>query len=70
MLSFDPLREWFNKTGRQRTDMYIDCGFAPQTVAKVWGDRFPIRTDVIEKICETYGLRIEQVLVWKNEEDK
>ncbi|WP_374049711.1 helix-turn-helix domain-containing protein [Paenibacillus larvae] len=49
--------------------MYIDCGFAPQTVAKVWGDRFPMRTDVIEKICKTYGLRIEQVLVWKNEEE-
>ena len=65
MLTFEPLRLWFKANNKQRTDMYKDCGFAPQTVAKIWNDRFPVRSDIIDKICDTYDLQIEQVIKHK-----
>ncbi|PZM63726.1 helix-turn-helix domain-containing protein [Paenibacillus dendritiformis] len=68
MLTFEPLRKWFTSKDKNRTEMYKTCGFAPTTVAKIWDDRFPVRSDVIEKICRTYNLRIEQVIEYKEDE--
>ncbi|WP_309479244.1 helix-turn-helix domain-containing protein [Brevibacillus agri] len=56
---------WFIKTGKPRTDIRTDCDFSPSTVAKIWNDRFPVRSDVIETICKTYGLRIEEVIEYR-----
>lgn len=67
-LTFEPLRKWFVKENKKRTEMYETCGFSPTTVAKLWDDRFPIRSDVIETICRTYHLRIEQVIEYKEDE--
>ncbi len=65
MLTFEPFRVWFIKTGKPRTDIRTDCDFSPSTVAKIWNDRFPVRSDVIETICKTYGLRIEEVIEYR-----
>lgn len=67
-LSFEPLRKWFVKEKKKRTEMYETCRFSPTTVAKIWDDRFPVRSDVIETICRTYKLKIEQVIEYKEDE--
>ncbi|MFW5434373.1 helix-turn-helix domain-containing protein [Paenibacillus apiarius] len=61
-LTFEPLRKWFDSKNKKRTEMYTTCKFSPTTVAKLWDDRFPVRSDVIETICRTYKLRIENVI--------
>lgn len=68
MLTFEPFRIWCVKKRKNRTDLNKECGFAPATVAKIWHDRFPVRSDVIEKICRTYGLRIEEVIEYRGED--
>lgn len=67
MLTFEPFRVWFIKhhPTNSKEDFRTETGFAPNTAAKVWKDRFPVRSDVIERICETYDLRIEQVIEFR-----
>jgi len=48
-------------------DLQKETGFSPTTASKVWNDRFPVRSDVIETICGTYGLSVEQVIRYKKE---
>ncbi|PTM51938.1 helix-turn-helix domain-containing protein [Desmospora activa] len=69
MLTFEPLRIWFVKQNKNRTDMCKkeECGFSPQTVAKIWRDA-RVRSDVIERICETYNLPVEQVMQYKKQD--
>ncbi|GKS15077.1 hypothetical protein YDYSY3_60770 [Paenibacillus chitinolyticus] len=75
MLTFEPFRIWYDRqrSGNQKkkkTDMYEECGFAPRTVAKIFKDEFPVRSDVLETICRVYGLRIEQVISYRGEADE
>lgn len=65
MLTFEPFRIWYTKTGKPRMDIRDDCNFAPTTIAKIWRDRFPVRSDVIETLCRVYGLRIEEVIEYR-----
>jgi len=67
MLTFEPFRIWFMRSGKSKMAMQAECGLQPTTAAKVWNDRFPVRSDVIEKICRTYNLRIEQVIEYRSE---
>lgn len=68
MLTFEPLRIWFVKKNKKRTDMCEECGFSPQTVAKIWKDS-RVRSDVIDRICETYDLAVEQVIEYRKKKD-
>lgn len=68
-LSFEPFRVWFvtkHPTGK-KGDLEKETGFSPVTVAKVWHDRFPIRSDVIERLCETYDLEVHEVICRKRD---
>jgi DNA-binding Xre family transcriptional regulator len=67
MLTFEPFRIWYDRQKKKKTDMYTECGFAPGTVAKIFSDGFPVRSDVIETICRVYGLRVEQVIEYREE---
>jgi hypothetical protein len=64
MLTFEPFRVWFikNHPTRDKMDFIKETGFAPRTASKVWKDRFPVRSDVIDRICETYGLHVHEVI--------
>lgn len=61
-LSFEPLRIYFVKKKKDKMDLVNEVKLSPSTAAKVWNDRFPLRTDVIDRICETYDLEIEDVI--------
>lgn len=66
-LTFEPFRIWFIKyhpTG-SRMDFIKETGLAPGTAAKIWNDRFPVKTDLIVLLCSTYNLRIEQVVEFR-----
>lgn len=67
-LTFEPFRIWYMRQRKKKTDMYSECGFAPATVAKIFSDGFPVRTDVVERICEVYDLRVEQVIEYRKED--
>ncbi|MBS7531880.1 helix-turn-helix domain-containing protein [Hazenella sp. IB182353] len=69
-LTFKPFHIWFNThhSTKERMDFINETKFAPQTASKVWNDRFPVKSDVIERICETYNLKIEEVCEYR--EDK
>jgi len=74
-LTFEPFRQWFaqQKDGsrpKRKTDLYSECGFSSNTCGKIWNDRFPVRSEVIEKLCQVYGLRIEQVIEYREDETK
>jgi DNA-binding Xre family transcriptional regulator len=69
-LTFEPFRIWYDRQRKKKTDMYAECGFAPATVAKIFSDGFPVRTDVIERICDVYGLRVEQVIEYREDTEK
>jgi hypothetical protein len=66
-LTFEPFRVWFVKhhPTRKKMDFQRETGLAPSSAAKVWEDRFPVRSDVIERICETYDLKVEEVIQMK-----
>lgn len=65
MLTFEPFRIWYTKTGKPRTDIRSDCNLAPSTVAKIWKDGFPVRSDVIETLCRVYNLSLDQVIEYR-----
>lgn len=65
MLTFEPFRVWYTTQRKPRTDIRTDCGFAPSTVAKIWNDRMPFRSDVLDTLCRVYELRVEQVIEWR-----
>jgi hypothetical protein len=63
-LTFEPFRVWFvkhHRTGR-KMDFQHDTGLAPRTAAKVWNDRLPVSSDVVDRICSAYNLRVDQVI--------
>lgn len=66
-LTFEPFRIWFVKQHptHRKMDFIEETGFSPRTAAKIWEDRFPVRSDVIATICETYGLKVEQVIEFR-----
>lgn len=71
-LTFQPFRDWYagQKDGsrpKRKTDMYTECNFSPSTVAKIFSDGFPVRSDVIETICRVYKLPIEQVIEFRRD---
>lgn len=61
-LTFEPFRIYFVKTKRDKMELIEKVGFSPKTAAKVWNDRFPIRSDVIDRLCETYDLEVHEVI--------
>ncbi|BFH18247.1 hypothetical protein J6TS7_20670 [Paenibacillus dendritiformis] len=65
MLTFEPFRIWLVKSKKSNTEVLNDCGFSPTTVAKIMKDRFPVRSDVIEKLCRVYHLRIDEVIEYR-----
>lgn len=71
-ISFAPFRAWYvneHPTG-QKQDMIKELNTSWKTVSKIWGDKLPVRTDVIEKICNTYGLTLDQVITLKERKDE
>ncbi|MFB5269318.1 helix-turn-helix domain-containing protein [Paenibacillus enshidis] len=69
MLTFEPFRIWYDRQKKKRTDMRLECGFAPGTITKIFSDGFPVRSDIIETICKVYNLRIEQVIAYREVEE-
>lgn len=61
-LTFEPLRIWFVKKKKDKGDLVKDIGVSPTTAAKIWNDRLPLRTDIIDRICEEYDLEVEEVI--------
>lgn len=66
-MTFEPFRQWYKATGKPKMELRSDTGFSPSTMKKIWQDLFPVRSDVIERLCETYNLPVEQVIKYKGE---
>lgn len=64
MLTFEPFRIWFitKHPTRKKGDFLKETGFSPSTSSKVWNDKFPVSSDVIDRICETYNLEVHEVI--------
>lgn len=62
MLTYKPFRIWCmaNYPKKNRSDIARETGLSRPTVDKIWNDE-PVMTYVIEQICKTYDLRVEQV---------
>lgn len=71
MLTFEPFRIWFikNHPTNSKVDFRNETGLANSSAAKVWKDRFPVRSDLIDRICETYNLDIQQVVQYRPKND-
>lgn len=69
MLSFEPFRIWCVKQKKGKMEVLEELGISTATAAKIWKDIMPIRSDTIEVLCRTYGLRVEEVIEYKPEED-
>jgi DNA-binding Xre family transcriptional regulator len=69
MLTFEPFRLWIVKAKKSRMDIVRECKFSRATSAKIWNDGLPVRSDTIEALCRTYGLRIEEVVEYREDED-
>lgn len=65
MLSFEPFKVWCLINKVERKDVSRDTGINLTTVHQIFRDEFPFRTTVIEKICKTYNLEVEQVIKYK-----
>lgn len=73
MITFEPFREWYNQQmdgsrKKRRLDLLNECNMSPTTAQKIWSDKLPVRTDVIDKLCDVYGLRVDQVIKFVKEE--
>jgi DNA-binding Xre family transcriptional regulator len=64
MISYSPFRQWFvtYHPTQKRMDFQKECGLSSRTAARIWNDR-PVNTETIDKICNAYNLRVEQVMV-------
>lgn len=65
MWTYEPFRIWFVKTypTKRRADISKETGLSRHTITKIWNDEH-VMTQVIERICETYNLPVEQVCKW------
>ncbi len=70
MLTFEPFRIWLVKTKKGRVAVREECGFSSSTFAKIMNDSFPIRSDTIETLCETYNLKINEVIEFRSSKPK
>ena len=70
LFTFEPFRIWFIKHHPTKKKMHAqkELGFGTKTMAKIWGDGFPVRSDIVAKICLTYNLDIDQV--WRKRTKK
>lgn len=62
MLTFEPFRIWMVKNNKKRQDIIDECKLSPPTATRIMKDQFPVKTDLIDTLCSTYGLRIEEVI--------
>ncbi|MDH6674939.1 DNA-binding Xre family transcriptional regulator [Paenibacillus sp. LBL] len=73
MITFKPFRDWYDSQmdgsrKKRRGDFLKECQVTPTRAQKIWEDRMPVKTDIIDKICEVYGLKVEQVIAFKHED--
>lgn len=74
-LTFEPFRTWYSKQKdgsrkKPKKHMIEECGFSWTTVNKIWADRFPIRSDVIETLCRVYKLKVQQVIEYRRDGER
>lgn len=70
MLSFEPLRIFFVKKKIDKMDLVKKVHLSPTTVSKIWNDRFPVRSDVIDRICDFYDLEVHEVIKRVKEDEE
>lgn len=61
MISYEPFRIFAMRSGKKRSDFMAECGFSKTTWEKIRNDK-NVGVDILEKICVTYGLKIEEVV--------
>lgn len=68
MISFEPFRIWCAKVGKIRQDIRRDTNLSRPTLDKIWKDEL-VRTDIIDRICSQYDLRIDEVCVYRKNKE-
>jgi DNA-binding Xre family transcriptional regulator len=66
MWTYEPFRLWFvkNHPRSSREDIARQTQLSRHTITKIWKDEH-VMTHVIERLCETYNLPVEQVCRWE-----
>ncbi|WP_028559003.1 helix-turn-helix domain-containing protein [Paenibacillus pinihumi] len=67
MLTFEPFRHWCFVNKKERKDVAAETGFSMPTIGNIYNDKFPFKTDTLETLCRVYGLRVEQVIEYKQD---
>jgi len=65
MISFEPFRIYCVKNNKKQKDVRDETGLAHATVNKLFNDK-PIKVEVVEKLCEHYDLKVEEVIEYKS----
>ncbi|MBD1373959.1 helix-turn-helix transcriptional regulator [Hazenella sp. IB182357] len=68
MITYEPFRLWYVKhfPNHSRNDIAKETGLSRHTITKIWNDNHT-KTETLERICETYKLRIEQVCEYREQ---
>lgn len=68
MWTYEPFRVWIAKNHplKSREDISRDTNLSRHTITKIWTDKH-VMSHVIERVCETYNLPVEQVCRWEKE---
>lgn len=71
MITFEPFKIWHLKQKKRKGDLYVECGFSPTTVAKIWKDDgdTDFRLSIVDRICSVYKLKVEDVIKYKEDEE-
>ncbi|SHF20808.1 hypothetical protein SAMN05444392_11083 [Seinonella peptonophila] len=71
LFTFEPFRIWFTTSHTTKRKMHVqkELGFGTKTMSKIWGDQFPMRSDIIAKICLTYDLKLDQVMRMRTKDE-
>lgn len=69
MISYEPLWKYLaNKGISTARKLAEEVGLAPATASRLMKNG-PVTIDVIDRVCEHFGLGVAQVMVFKNKEE-
>lgn len=70
MWTYEPFRLFYVRTysDLNKSQIARETGLSRHTITKILEDRH-VKTDTLERLCRTYGLRIEQVCQYKPDDN-
>lgn len=69
MISYEPLRVLLVRRNIKKMDFLQEVGLSPTTAAKLWKDKY-VALEVIDRICDVYGVELSDVMVHKKTKEQ